>query len=189
MLDDVFCNRRKTIKDFVKTWAICKYQFHYWCRFCEPTPESNILFQDPLPSAMNSRNLCERYVYLVLLTPEKQFVKYIHNDLTIFHMTVLFNRMNLLALKYLCCLEQNCLWLYYISYWWRNHFTVICLRYIRIWRRGQKNCAIWEETTQLFVQNPLFCFLTLLFEIYPVFIVCLIFLWNLVELKGNVGIY
>ena len=54
-----------------------------------------------------------------------------------------------------------------ILYWWRNHFTIICLRYFRIWRRGQKDCAIWEETTQLFVQNPLFRFLILLFGNIP----------------------
>ena len=72
-------------------------------------------FQDPLSSAMNSQNLCERFVYLVFLTPEKQFVEYIQNDLTNFPIAVLS-----LCLRYLClfveyivveqqCLEQNCL--------------------------------------------------------------------------------
>ena len=45
---------------------------------------------------------------------------------------------------------------HFIFLWWRSHFT--CLRYFRIWRRGQKDCIIWETTTQLFVQNPLFRF-------------------------------
>ena len=74
--DDVFCDMRKIIRDFVQTWAICNYQFHYWCRFCGPSPEANILFQDPFSSAMNSQNLCKRYDYLLLLTLvlEKQFV-------------------------------------------------------------------------------------------------------------------
>ena len=73
----------------------------------------DVVFVDPLLSPTFFLkilvNLCEIYVYLVLLTPEKQFVRYIQNDLITFPMAVLFNRMNLLALKYLCCLEQNCL--------------------------------------------------------------------------------
>ena len=84
MDDDCCCDMRENIRDFVKTWAICNYQFHYRCRFCEPSPESNILFKILISSAKISQNLCERYVYLVLLTPEKQFLKYIQNDLTTF---------------------------------------------------------------------------------------------------------
>ena len=56
---------------------------------------------------------------------------------------------------------------HFIFFWWRSHFTIICLRYFRIWRRDQKDGAIWEETTQLFVQNPLFRFLILLFGNIP----------------------
>ena len=116
---------------------------------------------------MNSQNLCERYVYLVLLTPEKQFVRYIQNDLITFPMAVLFNRMQSLALKYLCLLDilllnsivlSRIVFDHFIFFWWRSHFTIICLRYFRIWRRGQKDCIVWETTTQLFVQNPLFRF-------------------------------
>ena len=112
----------KIIRDFVQSWAICNYQFQYWCRFCGPSPESNILFQDTFYDTLcNEFSKSIRKICLSChLTPDKQFVKYIQNDLATFPMTVLFNRMWSLALIYLClfvgyivveehCLEQNCL--------------------------------------------------------------------------------
>ena len=52
-------------------------------------------------------------------------------------------------------------------YWWRNHFTIVCLRYFRIWRRGQKECAIWEKIVCFVLW---FCFLKYTrFSLYALF--------------------
>ena len=110
----------------------------------------------------------------------------------------LFNRMQSLTLKYLClcvdyivveqhCPEQNCLWSFYIFLMeesFHNHMPKI-FSYLKT--RTKRLYHLRNDYTVICTQSSV-SFCSFFFEIYPMYIVCFIFLWRFDKLKGNVGI-